>query len=85
MKIFDLGYCNRTTLRRCSADDANEAGAPDGFSLVSCVVWRTHQGESVSRVSTERCLGGLGDLEFVCNEAVLSRGRGLGIHKSMNT
>ena len=29
--------------------------------------------------------GTFGDLEFVCNEAVLSWGRGLGIHKSIKT
>ena len=45
------------------------------------VVLSTHRGGLVPRVYTERSdRASLGDYDLVCNEEVLSRGRGRGVH-----
>ena len=79
-KAISTVLCRDTALYRVTAI----LGDPYCSRFPHVVLWRTHrEGGSVARVSTERGRGPLvtsGDLDLLCNEAVLSRGRGPGAH-----
>ena len=70
--LFMGKVCGRRQCKQCP------------IRVLSCVVVvsRAHRGGSVPRSAQKGAWGTSVDVEFVCNEAVLSRGRGPGlVHK----
>ena len=64
-----------------SAVDANVGSAPDRLSLVWCRVENTPKaGRNLGSARNIVRGGSLVTFELVCNEAILSRGRGPGIN-----